>query len=51
MRADAIVHVGAEDAGVVDEFCAELVLLLGSSFAPQVLRGVVRPMIYTGAAC
>lgn len=50
MRADAIVHIAAETADVVEEFCIELVLLLGPSLTPRVLRGVMRPMTYTGTA-
>ena len=50
LTADAIVHVAAPDARPVDAFCAELPRLLGLSTAPRILRGVVRPTVYTGNA-
>jgi hypothetical protein len=50
LSADAIVHVAAPDRSPVDAFCAELAKLLGTSIVTRVLRGVVRPTIYTGNA-
>ena len=48
--ADAIVHVAAPEGEAVDAFCEELPRLLGPSLVARVLRGVVRPTIYTGNA-
>jgi hypothetical protein len=48
--ADAIVHVASPDAVRVDRFCTDLVHLLESPLVPRILRGVVRPTIYTGNA-
>jgi hypothetical protein len=44
------VHVAAPDAAPVDAFCAELPRLLDLPIAPRILRGVVRPTVYTGNA-
>lgn len=48
--ADAIVHVAAPDRARVDAFCEQLLPLVGGSIVARVLRGVVRPTIYTGNA-
>jgi hypothetical protein len=50
LGADAIVHVAAPDAAVVQGFCAQLARLLDVSIQPHVLRGVVRPTVYTSNA-
>jgi hypothetical protein len=50
LRADAVVHVASGAAGPAAEFCAELTRLLAPAVKPHVLRGVVRPKNYTGAA-
>jgi hypothetical protein len=50
LGADAIVHVAAADRSPVDAFCTEVAKLLGPSIVTRVLRGVVRPTIYTGTA-
>jgi hypothetical protein len=49
LHAAAIVHVASPDAEPVDAFCAELTRLLAPHTA-RILRGVVRPMVYTGNA-
>lgn len=46
----AIVHVAAPAPGPVAAFCAELTRLVAPAEPPRVLGGVVRPMVYTGAA-
>lgn len=48
LRADAVVHVGALTAEPVAGFCAELARLLGPEVALSVLKGVLRPTLYTG---
>jgi hypothetical protein len=50
LHADAVIHVASRTEGPVAEFCAEAARILGSSGKPLVLRGVVRPPRYTGAA-
>jgi hypothetical protein len=50
MRSDAIVHVASPRADTVTALCDELAKLLGPDPAPRVLRGIVRPMTYTGHA-
>lgn len=50
LEADAVVHVASGAVGPVAEFCAELTRLLAPAVKPRVLRGVVRPRNYTGAA-
>ena len=49
-RADAVVHVAAPTAQPVGDFCAEAARLLGPLARLRVIRGVVRPKVYTGAA-
>jgi hypothetical protein len=44
------VHVAASDRTPVDTFCAELARLLDSPIVTRVLRGVVRPTVYTSGA-
>jgi hypothetical protein len=48
LAAQAVVHVASPSAECVAEFCAGLAGLLGASIGTRVLRGVVRPMSYTG---
>ncbi len=48
LRADAVVHVASRSATSVATFCTEVARLLGPEVQPLVLRGVVRPMRYTG---
>ena len=50
LAADWVVHVSSRQAGVVTEFCAEASRLLAPAARIRVLRGVVRPKNYTGAA-
>jgi hypothetical protein len=50
LEADAVVHVAAATRAPVAEFCTELVRLLAPAAKPRLLTGVVRPLIYTGAA-
>jgi hypothetical protein len=50
LHADVVIHVAAPTATPVAEFCAEATRLLGPAVTPLVLRGVVRPMTYTGNA-
>jgi hypothetical protein len=50
LRADAVIHVASRAPAPVEEFCAEAVRLLGPLTRPVVLRGVLRPPRYTGAA-
>jgi hypothetical protein len=47
-QADAVVHVAAPASEPVATFCAGLLRVLGPAAQPRVLRGVVRPMSYTG---
>jgi hypothetical protein len=49
-RADAVVHVASPSRDVVAEFCAEAERLLAPVGRLLVLRGGVRPMVYTGNA-
>ena len=49
-RADAVVHVASASRDVVTEFCAEAERLLAPTGSLHVLRGGVRPMVYTGNA-
>jgi len=49
-QADAMIHVAAPSPGPVAEFCNELERFLGPQIKPRVLRGVVRPLSYTGNA-
>jgi hypothetical protein len=49
-RADAVVHVASASSDVVTEFCAEAERVLAPAGAVRVLRGGVRPMVYTGNA-
>jgi len=48
LDADAVVHVCAPDAETVEAFCAGLGELLPDGVESYVLRGVLRPMRYTG---
>jgi hypothetical protein len=50
LHADAVVHVASASAATVSAFCDQLTQMLGQAIPPRVLRGVVRPMIYTGTA-
>ena len=50
LRADAVVHAFSPQPDVVDDFCAGAVRLLAPAVHVRVLRGVVRPKNYTGAA-
>jgi hypothetical protein len=50
LHADAVVHVGSENADVVTTFCAEIDRLLGASVTTHIIGGVVRPPKYTGNA-
>jgi hypothetical protein len=50
LLADAVVHVASRTAAPVTEFCGEAVRLLGSAARAVVLKGIVRPPRYTGAA-
>src|SRR5689334_22238223 len=49
LDADAVVHVCAPEPGPVDTFCAALGALLPGEAESYVLRGVLRPMRYTGS--
>src|SRR5215467_580566 len=49
-RADAVVHVASASSDVVTEFCAEAERVLVAAGVVRVLRGGVRPMVYTGNA-
>ena len=49
-RADAIVHVASASSDVVATFCKEVERLLAPAGSLLVLRGGVRPMVYTGNA-
>src|SRR5262245_23856004 len=49
LAADAIVHVASASAATITEFCQEAVRLFAPS-PTRVLRGVVKPPSYTGAA-
>jgi len=49
-EADAVLHVAAATQAPVAEFCAEVTRLVAPAIEPRLLTGVVRPMIYTGAA-
>jgi hypothetical protein len=49
-HADAVVHVTSRKAQPISDFCGEAVRLLGPVGRVRVLRGVVRPKTYTGAA-
>jgi hypothetical protein len=50
LQADALIHVASRSAEPVTEFCTEAPRLLGPAVTVVVLRGVVRPPSYTGAA-
>jgi hypothetical protein len=50
MRTDAVVHVASPKAESVTEFCVQLLRLLNPAIVLRVLRGVLRPMNYTGNA-
>ena len=50
LSADAVVHVASASADLVTELCAEATRLLAPACRPLVLRGVVRPTVYTGNA-
>jgi hypothetical protein len=50
LRADWIVHVASSRGEVVDELCESVTKLLAPVARARVLRGVVRPKNYTGAA-
>ena len=50
LHAEAVIHVAAASQAPVAEFCAEITRLVAPAVKPRVLTGVVRPMIYTGAA-
>jgi hypothetical protein len=50
LAADWVVHVASKRGEIVDEFCDGVTKLLASVARARVLRGVVRPKNYTGAA-
>ena len=50
LRADWVIHVASQAAEPVSEFCQEASRLLAPAAHVRVLRGVVRPKNYTGAA-
>lgn len=50
LQADAILHVASRTEKTVAELCAGATRLLGPAVKTLVLRGVVRPPRYTGAA-
>jgi hypothetical protein len=50
LRAECVLHVASTQAEIVDEFCGEASRLLSPLADVHVLRGVVRPKNYTGAA-
>lgn len=50
LHADAIVHVSAEEAQPVDEFCQVLADLLGRDVTRRLLGGIIRPTQYTSNA-
>lgn len=49
-RAEAVVHVAAPASRLVETFCAELCKLLEGTADLRILRGIVRPTVYTGNA-
>jgi len=50
LEASAIIHVASPASPVVVEFCREIGRLFGAALKPLILRGVTRPMSYTGTA-
>jgi hypothetical protein len=50
LEASAIIHVASPASSVVVEFCREIERLFGATLKPLILRGVARPMSYTGTA-
>src|SRR5262249_54204752 len=48
--AGSIIHLAAPEAAPIDAFCAQLSQLLPGPTRTSVLRGVVRPPVFTGAA-
>ena len=50
LSADWIIHVASKRGEVVDELCEGVTKLLASRTPARILRGVVRPKNYTGAA-
>ncbi len=50
LHADWIVHVTAERPEPIADFCAEITRLLPPAIRIHVLRGVTKPLNYTGAA-
>jgi hypothetical protein len=50
VNANVIVHVAAPSVAPVTQFCEQLTSLLGPSIKFRILRGVVRPMSFTGGA-
>src|SRR5262249_8796201 len=50
LNADVVIHVASKNALPVQEFCSELKTLLGPRANLQILRGVTRPLSYTGTA-
>lgn len=50
LKSAGLLHVASDTADVVDEFCAALPQLLQPPALSCVLRGVIRPPQYTGAA-
>jgi hypothetical protein len=49
-EAKAMVHVASDSAAIVDEFCSGLLQLVDRTAIAGILKGVVRPPRYTGAA-
>ena len=50
LRAEWVVHVASREQDILTEFCREAGRLLASAARVRVLRGVVKPKNYTGAA-
>jgi hypothetical protein len=50
LQADAVIHVASQGPDAVAEFCAEAARVLAPAAQVHILRGVVRPKNYTGAA-
>jgi hypothetical protein len=50
LQADWVIHVASPQADVVEEFCGEAEKQVASAATVRILRGVVQPKNYTGAA-
>ena len=50
LHAECVIHAFSKRGDVLDEFCGEATRLLTKAGAARILRGVIRPKNYTGAA-